>query len=742
MIMLNSVRDSAWNQIKQSWITVALVAMVVLSWLQVVAAADWLRDANVLVSVAICGVLYGWLLASARFRGRTALIIDLVTSLGFALLVAGRILPEVKLLTAQPFEKTIWLMNARALTGLEALRDDAQWLLTHYFPNTRLFLFVNVFAMWNAAVWLMWCVARRKRALRGVLPIAVLIAYYTGLGKDGPSLPLWFIAGSVLLLARTAFTYTTHDWDRRRVGFPDLIGEDWTVAAAMLSVAVILLAGASTPEWRNSMQHFLESLRPPPLPSAQPAAPVVVDLQQTGDQTVSFVPSMGDVGDPFPDSTETVFYVTTSDEPSGMDSGGIAKPPAQQHYWRGAIYDRYTGTGWEQLDVSVPVSTPDSIDLVAPGRYALTQQYQIVALQDNRLFAAAQPIAGTDATLQAAPEDATAILPRGRLPKYEITSWAPKVSAQELEATNGAYPAEITARYLQLPDSVPQRVKDLAARLAQGSTSAYDKAVRVQEYLRATYPYKLTVPAPPPNRDVVDYFLFDAPGGFCSYYASAMTVMLRSLGVPARVVVGFTAGDYDGLLRRYVVPTNAAHAWVEVYFPNYGWIEFEPTSSRSTFEYTGAETPLPDRLPETFTARSNDAAPTVMAFSTFMVLVIGSVGFAALYLWRRQRWLQLAPEVQARKLYWQTRRSLASLGVEAAHSATPAEFLQACADRLLDHPRLHDSVRGVTELYIRAMFTSMPPDRSEVAVVRQAWRSSWRERVKLRWRSLRRKSLA
>jgi transglutaminase-like putative cysteine protease len=739
MTMLNSVRDTAWNQIRQGWITAALVTIVVVAWLQVITTADWLRDTNTLASASICGVLYGLLLSSSRFRGRTALIINLVTSLSFALFVAGHVLPELKLLTAQPFEKTLWLMNARTFTLLEALRDDAQWLTTNYFPSTRLFLFLNVFALWNAAAWLMWCVVRRKRALRGVLPIAVLITYHTGLGKNGPSLPLWFIAGSVLLVARTAFTYTTHDWDGRKVGFPDLIGEDWAAAAATLSVVVILLAGVSTPEWRNSMQRFMESLRPPPSPAEKPPVPVVVDLQQTGDHAVSFVPSMGYVGDPFSDSTETVFYVTTSDAPSGMESNGVAKPPKQQHYWRGAIYDRYTGSGWEPLNVSVPVSTSDSIDLVAPGRYALTQQYQIVSLQDNRLFAAGQPVASKDAALQAAPEDATAILPRGRLPKYEITSWAPKVSAQELEADSAAYPPEITTRYLQLPDTVPQRVKDLAARLVQGATSPYDKAVRVQEYLRATYPYKLNVPAPPPNHDVVDYFLFDAPGGFCSYYASAMTVMLRSQGVPARVVVGFAAGDYDGLLRRYVVPANAAHAWVEVYFPNYGWIEFEPTSSRSTFEYTGEEAPQPDRQPETSTARSNDAAPTALMIGAFAVLSISGVGFAAFYMWRRQRMLQLAPEVQARQLYWQMRRSLAQLGVKAASSATPAEFLSVCAERLIDHPRLRDSVQHVVDLYIRAIFTSVPPTRSDVAPARQAWRSTWRERVKLRWRRLRRK---
>ena len=101
------------------------------------------------------------------------------------------------------------------------------------------------------------------------------------------------------------------------------------------------------------MQRFMESLRPPPPPPKYRLHRSFVDIQQTGDYAVSFVPSLGYVGDPFPDSTETVFYVTTSDAPSGMESNGVAKPPTQQHYWRGAIYDRYTGTGWEPLNVSV-----------------------------------------------------------------------------------------------------------------------------------------------------------------------------------------------------------------------------------------------------------------------------------------------------------------------------------------------------------------------------------------------------
>jgi hypothetical protein len=271
-------------------------------------------------------------------------------------------------------------------------------------------------------------------------------------------------------------------------------------------------------------------------------------------------------------SDQTVFYVTTDDPPSGMDSSGQAKPPKQRHYWRGAIFDRYSGGGWEPMDVEVEVP-PVSNDEVEPGRYALTQQFDIISLQDNRLFAADQPVKASDGTvLQAAKDDPTAVLPRGRLPRYEITSWVPRMTAQELEAASTDYPADIRQRYLQLPDTMPPRVKVLAARLTQGATSPYDKALRLQEYLRVTYPYKLDVPAPPPNRDVADYFLFDAPGGFCSYYATAMAVMLRSQGVPARVVAGFATGEYDGLLRRYRVPAKLAHA---------GWKSISPPTAGS-----------------------------------------------------------------------------------------------------------------------------------------------------------------
>jgi hypothetical protein len=334
--------------------------------------------------------------------------------------------------------------------------------------------------------------------------------------------------------------------------------------------------------------------------------------------------------------------------------------------------------------------------------------------------------------LESAQDDGTAILPRGRLPRYEITSWVPRVTAQELSSASTDYPPEISDKYLRLPDSVPQRVKDLAARLTEGATSPYDKALRVQEYLRVTYPYKLDVSAPPPNRDVVDYFLFDAPGGFCSYFASAMTVMLRSQGVPARVVAGFATGEWDGLTRKYRVSAKLAHAWVEVYFPSYGWIEFEPTSSQEVFDYISTEPEQPEQLPETPQTRSADSSPTSIVIGMGLALLLGMMGVLGYFVWRGYTQARLTPEMQARRLYWETRRALHPLGVEVASSATPTEYRAACADRLADQPKLRQAIDLAIDSYIRAVFTATPPDRSDMIATQRLWRTTWRQRWLLR----------
>src|SRR5438270_373708 len=120
--------------------------------------------------------------------------------------------------------------------------------------------------------------------------------------------------------------------------------------------------------------------------------------------------------------------------------------------------------------------------------------------------------------------------------------------------------------------------------VADKVTNPYDKAEALESWLRSPpFQYTAQVKATPPGRDPVDYFLFDLKQDFCEYFASAMVVMLREDGIPARLVEGFTTGQFDSTTAQYVVREQDAHAWVEVYFPQYGWIEFEPTPSQAPF---------------------------------------------------------------------------------------------------------------------------------------------------------------
>jgi hypothetical protein len=112
--------------------------------------------------------------------------------------------------------------------------------------------------------------------------------------------------------------------------------------------------------------------------------------------------------------------------------------------------------------------------------------------------------------------------------------------------------------------------------LTRGHSTPYDQAAAIEIYLRS-YPYTLDVPAPPPNQDVADYFLFYLQQGYCDYYATAMVVLSRAAGLPARLVSGYATGTYDPPNARYIVTADNAHSWVEIYFSGIGWVEFEPT---------------------------------------------------------------------------------------------------------------------------------------------------------------------
>jgi len=159
--------------------------------------------------------------------------------------------------------------------------------------------------------------------------------------------------------------------------------------------------------------------------------------------------------------------------------------------------------------------------------------------------------------------------------RYEGLSMLAVIPPVQLRKAGAAYPDEITNLYLQLPELDP-RIKQLAEKITENSHNEYDRAANIERYLKTHYAYTLDLSGPKMD-DPLAYFLFTRRAGHCEYFAAAMTIMLRDLGIPARYVGGFLPGEYNDLGGDYIVRASDAHTWVEAYFPAYGWITFDPT---------------------------------------------------------------------------------------------------------------------------------------------------------------------
>ena len=723
--MESPLRDRAITFVQQHWLTWVPVLGIIASMLISVSSASWYPEAEPLIVLVWGGVIYGAVLSTSHFRQRTAMILNVAVSIGVTLIAVGRLLPMLGVWTSFPLNESLTIMNVQWLALLDQLTRGLSALRAETMPAIHTLMVIYGLLVWHAAAWLMWTVGRQRRALTGVLLCALPLAINIIVSGQAASLPMLFLVSGVILMVRTAYLEQTRSWEVRQVSYPELVGEDWMYSAVIISIAVLLLAGLTTPEWQTSLKDFFNSFRPP-ANVVQPRAPTGPLPPAT--TAPSFVPDLSVVGDPIPpDSNATVFWVKIDDPAPRIGEGGRPLPSDRMHYWRGGIYGAFTGRGWEPL---IPGELTRTITntIVPPGRYPLQQQFDLIGLHSDQLFAVNDPISAS-VSVRSIPGSDSALL-RGQASVYTVTSWATTATANQLEEDSTQYPVDIRANYLTLPD-VPQRVRGLANSLTASVHSPYAKAVRIQNYLRSTYRYRLDVPPAPAGRDVVDYFLFDAPGGFCSYYASAMVVMLRLQGVPARIVSGYAMGDYDPSHQAYRVPASAAHAWVEVYFPTYGWVEFEPTTSQPAIAYrTEQAPPLP---------AAGTSTPTTVITISSEVIMIGAVlagvmcVIGAALIVRRQRiWRRHPPKRQVQSLYWQMRRSLNALKVSAPASVTPNEFVADYLHPIASRPRLTAAVREIAKQYIAATYADQLPSHEKMQSIQRMWQRTWVERVRVR----------
>ncbi|MBI2934425.1 MAG: transglutaminase domain-containing protein [Chloroflexi bacterium] len=313
--------------------------------------------------------------------------------------------------------------------------------------------------------------------------------------------------------------------------------------------------------------------------------------------------------------------------------------------------------------------------------------------------------------------------------KYTIVSSLSSTTYVELREAGENYPSWITDRYLQLPKNLPESVKQLAYQVAQPAENPYDRALAVETYLRQL-DYNTHIKTPPADMDVVEYFLFRAPEGYCNYFATAMVVMLRSVGVPARMAVGFNNGEYDLEQEAWIVKESNAHAWPEVYFPQYGWVEFEPTPSQPPLGHEPPssileeEEPEIDFAPEPAEEEGWGARETGLSvLSTIAMMAL--VGVVAWHFTLRR-----LPSPS--KVYVKMLRLGFLARIRRRPSETPLEYSRKLAEELPEHAREIETIAGI---YTRTTF-----GKKTLAVAEhQQLTSSW---IRLRKALLRRAFLS
>jgi hypothetical protein len=343
--------------------------------------------------------------------------------------------------------------------------------------------------------------------------------------------------------------------------------------------------------------------------------------------------------------------------------------------------------------------------------------------------------------------------------RYTGVSQLPKLSAAQLRSAGDAYPTMINEGYLQLPPNLDARIPDLARQVTASAKTPYDKARAIEGFLRSRFGYTLNL-AGKPGDDPLANFLFVTRAGHCEYFASAMTILLRTLEIPAREVNGFLPGEYNDLAGDYIVRASDAHSWVEVYFPGSGWVTFDPTPAAA--ENSGLLSRLAKyvdwmqltwsewvinydfghqvQMAQTLQRSSRNWTQTLTAWferaqlnnrqrlksmqlrhgtlglllPLLLILLLLALRYEMLgKLIRRLRlyWQLHAPEspkanpLLASRLYVELLRLLERHGFARRPAETPLEFASS-----VQAPRLAPAVREFTSIYARARFGSAPCD--------------------------------
>ncbi len=265
--------------------------------------------------------------------------------------------------------------------------------------------------------------------------------------------------------------------------------------------------------------------------------------------------------------------------------------------WRGIALGNFDGRTWSNNRAQHPlfpqgeghfVFPPPRAGFQRPAFHPIAYHVLMEPVGINVFFLAGTPESLEGHYRRVAIDDAGAVFdldPEHPVNSYQASSDIEQPSAADLRTASETYPPDVTSNYLELP-ALDRRIPRLAQQITASANNNYDKAQALETYLRTHFGYTLQLSRTVPH-DPLANFLFERKQGHCEYFASSMAVMLRTLGIPSRVVNGFRSGEFNDLTSQYVVRASNAHSWVEAYFPTYGWVAFDPTPNASIPVRTG-----------------------------------------------------------------------------------------------------------------------------------------------------------
>jgi transglutaminase-like putative cysteine protease/uncharacterized membrane protein YidH (DUF202 family) len=721
----------------------------------VLTGPDWIS----LWESLLFGMLIGWVLAIFRWGAwRSALlviIIGILLSLLFAgglnvrllavldefFKLVGGIIPSIKSreVDLTPLVNSLQQVLTSASIVLGRVFSWLKDLLTGkpvYDPVAANLVWGIV--VWLVAAWAGWMVEAGRNALIAVLPALVLNLSILSYGRSNSITIYILLATTLVLIAVVQYNRHEQEWQATKIAYPRRKGRQVGNTSLLIAIGLVLLAAfISSLSISRALNWISEHNRP--VPQQESGLAKSLGIQQASAPPDAFsaarspgLPRQLLIGSGPELSKEMVMTMQVKDLTSLVQNGQL--PPL---YWRSFTYDIYTGHGW-----STSPTTQET--------YQSDQPIQSSQLPDHILIdEIVRPVPGEAGTIYASGEPVSVNLSSSVAWRssndlfglqstdegYEVQSLIPQVSEANLRLAGQAYPEWVTRRYLALPEEVSTRVRELALQLTATEPTPYDRARAIEQYLRSTYPYTTDVPRPPANQDLADFFLFDLRKGYCDYYASAMVVLARAAGIPARLVIGYATGEYNLNSQRFVVSQADAHSWVEVYFPGIGWVTFEPTASLPEINYSAQPTQVatPTAVPPQ--AAQSQGPLNTASYLGYGLLILPVLAGLIWAVYDEIHLRQLNPRHAAKEIYRRMRRYGKLFDVLSEAGETPYEFVVALSWRVQAYTAGQDRftselIRQVQTIINQIVRLSYRPVEAESVLSRQIL-SRWRA---LRWR--------